>query len=223
MGLGGRRMGEVKTTAQPETEWVFATRNAHKVAELDAMFHSVFGIHVVGLDHFEELPEIVEDRDSFEGNAIKKAETIAAILGLPVVADDSGLCVDFLKGAPGVYSARYAGPEATDQANNEKLLQALKGVPQEKRGARFVCVLALAIPGKDTKTFRGECRGRIAEEPRGKHGFGYDPLFFLPEQGCTMGELPAEMKNRISHRSRAVQQLRDLLKDSLSAEGTTGR
>lgn len=215
-------MGEVKTTAQPETEWVFATRNAHKVKELDAIFHSVLGIHVVGLDHFDGLPEIVEDRDTFEGNASKKAETIAAILGLPVAADDSGLCVDFLKGAPGVYSARYAGPGATDQKNNEKLLQALKGVPEEQRGADFVCVLALAIPGQDTRIVRGECRGRIAEEPRGKYGFGYDPLFFLPEQGCTMGELPPEMKNRISHRSQATKRLLHLVKDQLAMGWTTG-
>ena len=149
-----------------ETEWVFATRNAHKVKELDAMFHSALGIHVVGLDHFEGLPEIVEDQDTFEGNAIKKAETIAAILGLPVAADDSGLCVDYLKGAPCVHSARYAGPGATDQANNEKLLQALNGVPKEQGGR----LSSACSPWRSRKGHADGTRGVQRSHHRGTPG-----------------------------------------------------
>ncbi|MDA8352536.1 MAG: XTP/dITP diphosphatase [Firmicutes bacterium] len=195
------------------TELVFATRNRHKVEELDAMFSDALGIRVVGLDGFGDLPEIVEDRDTFEGNAAKKAENIAAILQRPVAADDSGLEVEVLKGAPGVYSARYSGPGATDARNNEKLLKELTGVPEEKRDAAFVCVLALAFPGEETRIVRGECHGRIAMQPRGEHGFGYDPLFLLPKRGCTMAELPAEVKNRISHRSAATKKMIQLLKE----------
>lgn len=198
----------------PGTELVFATGNAHKVEELDGMFRSTLGIRVLGLDGFTGLPEILEDRDTFEGNAAKKAETIAEALGRPVAADDSGLSVDFLNGDPGVHSARYSGPGATDEKNNDKLLQALTGVPVEKRGASFVCVLAFAVPGKETRFLRGVCPGRIADQPRGDHGFGYDPLFFLPERGCTMAELPPKEKNRISHRARATEQLIRLLEET---------
>ena len=159
------------------------------------------------------MPEVVEDGDTFEANAMKKAEVTSRILNCPVVADDSGLVVDALDGAPGVYSARYAGPEANDAANNRKLLQALKDVPVEKRGAMFVCVMALAVPGAETRTVRGTCSGWITQQPRGENGFGYDPLFYLPERGCTMGELSPSEKNRISHRAQATQLLLGLLKE----------
>lgn len=208
-------MAERKTPA-PGTDLVFATGNAHKVEEMDAMFRSALGIRVVGLDGFAGLPKVVEDCDTFEGNAAKKAKTIARVLGRPVIADDSGLCVDFLKRAPGVHSARYSGPGATDEKNNEKLLQALKGVPVEKRGASFVCVLAFADPGKEVRLLRGECPGQITDQPQGDHGFGYDPLFFLPERGCTMAQLSPEEKNRISHRAQATEQLIRWLKETYS-------
>ncbi|MFC4078431.1 XTP/dITP diphosphatase [Salinithrix halophila] len=195
----------------PWTELVFATRNHHKVEELNALLHGSLGVSVVGLNGIEGLPEIVEDRDSFEGNAIKKAETIAKVLDRPVAADDSGLAVNALGGAPGVYSARYAGENATDASNNEKLLNALKGIPEEERGASFVCVLALAVPGEETQVVRGEVPGRIVDAPQGTNGFGYDPLFCLPELGCTVAELTSEEKNRISHRARAAETLINLL------------
>ena len=135
------------------------------------------------MDRFSDVPEVVEDGDTFEANAVKKAETISRALNRPVVADDSGLVVPSLGGAPGVRSARYAGPEADDRANNEKLLKALEGKAGEEREAYFVCVLALKIPGEEPRLVRGECRGRIAHEPKGDQGFGYDPLFFSRNTG----------------------------------------
>lgn len=177
------------------------------------------GLPVVGLDRFSKVPEVVEDGDTFEANAIKKAETVSRALNRPVVADDSGLVVPFLGGAPGVRSARYAGPEADDEANNAKLLSALEGVTGKGREASFVCVMALKIPGEKPRLVRGECHGRIASEPKGAYGFGYDPLFFLPEYGKTMGELPPDLKNRISHRARAFQQMLRLLREIYRFEG----
>jgi len=175
------------------------------------------------LDRFSDVPEVVEDGDTFEANAVKKAETVSRALDRPVVADDSGLVVPSLNGAPGVQSARYAGPSADDGANNEKLLRALDGMTGKDREAAFVCVLALKIPGEEPRLVRGECRGSIALEPKGSHGFGYDPLFFLPEYGKTMGEISPELKNRISHRAKAFQKLLQLLKEIYRFEGPFSR
>ena len=186
---------------------------------MNALFERELGLSVVGLDRFSDVPEVVEDGETFEANAIKKAETVSRALNRPVVADDSGLVVPFLNGAPGVRSARYAGPGASDRENNEKLLAALEGATGKEREAAFVCVLALKIPGEEPRLVRGECRGRIAFAPKGDHGFGYDPLFFLPEYGKTMGEISPELKNRISHRAKAFQQLLKLLKELYSFEG----
>ena len=155
--------------------------------------------------------EVVEDGDSFEANAIKKAREAAELAGCDVLADDSGLCVDALDGAPGIYSARYAGEDATDEQNNEKLLRALQGV--QDRSARFVSVVALVSGGKVT-TARGEVSGVIAETPSGDHGFGYDPLFFVPELGQTFAEIPAELKYSLSHRARAFEALQKKLAGS---------
>ncbi|OYD08297.1 XTP/dITP diphosphatase [Paludifilum halophilum] len=199
--------------AWPWTDLVIATRNDHKVAELDTLLSGELGLRVLGLKGMEGIPEIVEDRDTFEGNAVKKAETVAGVLNRPVVADDSGLAVDALNGDPGVYSARFAGPGATDAQNNAKLLQALQGVPESRRNASFICVIALAVPGEETRVVRGECTGRIAVSPRGEHGFGYDPLFFLPDRGVTMAEAGPEVKRRISHRARASVKLLQLLRE----------
>jgi XTP/dITP diphosphohydrolase len=198
-------MAERKPEAWQWNELIFATGNPHKVDELNAMVQPALGLRVVGLSAFSGLPAIAEDQPTFAGNAIKKAETIAHHLGRPVAADDSGLVVDALQGAPGVHSARYAGADATDEENNRKLLSELNGVPPNERGATFVCVLALAVPGETTWVVRGECRGRIAEEPRGAYGFGYDPLFWLPDRRRAMAELPPEEKNQISHRAQAVR------------------
>ncbi|MDR6226467.1 XTP/dITP diphosphatase [Desmospora profundinema] len=206
-------MAETKKETWQWSELVIATGNRHKVEELNAMVYSSLGIRVVGLSAFSGLPAIVEDRDTFEGNAVKKAETIAHHLQRPVAADDSGLAVKALQGAPGVRSARYAGEHATDAENNAKLLSELEGIPPQERGAAFVCALALAVPGEPTRIVRGECPGYIAEESKGEHGFGYDPLFWLPDRNQTMAQLARSEKNRISHRARAVEKLIISLKD----------
>jgi XTP/dITP diphosphohydrolase len=160
------------------------------------------------LNDFPNLPEIIEDGASFLENALKKARTISHHLNLPVLADDSGLVVDYLKGAPGIYSARFSGPSATDQKNNEKLLTLLEGVPEEKRRACFVCVLVFYAPSDQWIQTEGTCEGRIALAPEGDQGFGYDPVFYLPEFGKTMAQLPLETKNRISHRARALAKMK---------------
>lgn len=192
---------------------VLATRNKGKVKEFNKLFAQL-GWEGISLDEFEGVPEVVEDGDTFEANAAKKAREISTYLGMPAVGDDSGLEVDALGGRPGVYSARYAGEEATDEANWRKLLGELADVPAEKRTARFRCVLALAEPGRDPIIAAGFCEGVIAEEPRGTNGFGYDPVFYLPQQGKSMAELSPEEKNQISHRAMAMQNLLSALKAS---------
>ncbi len=155
---------------------------------------------------FADLPDIEEDADSFAGNAIKKAQTLCDVTGLMALADDSGLCVNALDGAPGLYSARYAGEGCSYQDNNTKLLAALEGVTD--RSARFVCVVAIARPGKPPVTFEGSCDGQITTTPGGGNGFGYDPLFLVPESGRTFARMTADEKDRISHRARAFAQAR---------------
>ena len=171
------------------------------------------------LADYPDLPEVEEDAPTFLGNARKKASETAVALNRWVVADDSGLAVDALGGAPGVFSARYAGTHGDDEANNRKLLVDLAGVPDERRGAAFVCALAVSDP---TGAIQGEvearCRGRIIDEPRGDAGFGYDPLFLIPEYHRTFAELGEIVKHQLSHRSRAFQHLRPLLR-RLCAEG----
>ncbi len=205
--------------------WVVATRNRGKSQEFAAMFAKL-GIRIRDLNDYSGLPDIVEDGESFAENAEKKAAAIAKILRLPVLADDSGLCVDALAGAPGVFSARYAGEPSDDQANNRKLLHGLAKEPpirlQTERGeafvslsgAEFVCVLALHDPENEETLFaQGAVRGHILPQPRGEGGFGYDPLFYLPQFGQTMAEISAEQKNRISHRGQALQALLKKLAD----------
>jgi XTP/dITP diphosphohydrolase len=161
------------------------------------------------LDEWPDLPEVVEDTGTFAGNARKKASETAQAVGFWVVADDSGLAVDALGGAPGVDSALYAGTHGDDEANNRLLLANLADVPDDRRGAAFVCTLALADPsGTIRLEAEGKCRGRIIREPRGEHGFGYDPLFFIPEYHRTFGELSPLVKAQLSHRSRAFAHLR---------------
>jgi len=188
------------------TELVVATRNAGKLREIRHLLAGE-GIAVLGLEAFPDLPEVVEDGDSFAANARKKAETIAQLTGRPCLADDSGLVVDALHGAPGVNSARYAGVQGDDAANNARLLQALAEVPDSQRQAAFCCVMALCRPGKETTLFEGRVTGRILPAPRGDGGFGYDPLFLV--DGCerTMAELPLTEKNRLSHRGQALRQV----------------
>jgi len=180
---------------------VIATRNAHKLEEIRAIFNFQ-GLELSSALDFPTIPDTVEDRDTFEGNAIKKARELCAATGLPCIADDSGLEVDALGGSPGVYSARYAGEPCDDAANNQKLLRELTG--KESRRARFVTALALCRPGKEPVTVKGTCEGVIVETPRGTSGFGYDPLFVPDGYNESFAELPASTKNKISHRANAL-------------------
>lgn len=193
----------------PITELVLASHNAGKLKELQAMLGEHVRVRSVG--EFSDV-EPEETGLSFVENAILKARHAARVSGLPALADDSGLAVDALGGAPGIYSARYAGGK-DDAANNAKLLTALQEVPDAARGAQFVCALALVRHADDPLPIlcEGLWRGRILHQARGEHGFGYDPLFWVPETGCSSAELPAEQKNRISHRARAMSLLKQRL------------
>ncbi|MDP6042629.1 MAG: XTP/dITP diphosphatase, partial [Candidatus Latescibacteria bacterium] len=162
-------------------------------------------VQVQTLDAFPNAPDVIEDGDTFEANAVKKAREIARHTGLPALADDSGLVVDALNGAPGVYSARFAGEDATDADNNAKLTDQLKEVPQNQRTARFCCAMALAAPNGKIQTAQATWEGRILSKPQGDNGFGYDPLFFVPTHNCTSAELPSEEKNHLSHRGQALR------------------
>ncbi|MBO9610100.1 MAG: XTP/dITP diphosphatase [Paenibacillaceae bacterium] len=191
---------------------LIATRNKGKAREFAAMFAEL-GKEVRSLHDYPDMPEVAETGETFAANAYLKASAIARIAGVPVLADDSGLCVDALGGAPGVYSARYAGEHAADADNNAKLLRELAAIGAGDAAgrlspARFVCALALVDPVSGrTVAAEGECAGWIVSEPRGEGGFGYDPLFCVPAYGKTMAELPAETKQRISHRAQALERL----------------
>ncbi|EPR32420.1 Nucleoside-triphosphatase rdgB [Alkalidesulfovibrio alkalitolerans DSM 16529] len=187
-------------------EIVLATRNQGKITELAELLKGT-GLAVLGLDAFPGAPEVEETGETFEDNALLKARAIAAFTGITAVADDSGLAVDALSGAPGVRSARYAGEDATDATNNARLLRELSGVPLEKRTARFVCVMAAVSPSGDEVVVRGEWEGRVADQARGEGGFGYDPLFVDPVDGRHAAELPRDEKNRRSHRGAAMRAL----------------
>ncbi|PSL44017.1 XTP/dITP diphosphohydrolase [Salsuginibacillus halophilus] len=184
---------------------LIATNNEGKAAEFREMLQD--RAEVLTLKDVPAAPEAEETGATFQENAAIKAEAAAQALNMPVIADDSGLEVDALDGAPGVYSARFAGPQKDDRANNDLLLEKLQGLPQKERTARFVCVLAVARPEKETLTVKGTIEGVIAMEPQGTNGFGYDPLMYLPELGCTMAELSSVEKNAQSHRHEALKQL----------------
>jgi XTP/dITP diphosphohydrolase len=185
---------------------VVATKNKGKAKEFEQLF-SRYGIEVKTLLDFPAIPDIEETGETFEENAMIKAETVAKLINEYVVADDSGLAVDALDGRPGIYSARYAGPGKDDEANIDKVLKELEGVRQEKRTARFYCALALAGPGVATITVSGTCEGMILYERKGSGGFGYDPIFYVPSENRSMAELSPERKNKISHRAEAMKQL----------------
>ncbi|OGW46006.1 MAG: non-canonical purine NTP pyrophosphatase, RdgB/HAM1 family [Nitrospirae bacterium GWC2_57_9] len=193
-------------------EIVLATGNKKKIEEIKRITADL-PITILSLSDYPNCPETVEDKDTFEGNATKKAVEVCQCTGKAALADDSGLEVDALKGAPGVYSARYAGEGANDVKNNEKLLQELKNIPQDKRTAQFVCCMALALPGGDVKTFFGFAKGRIGLEPKGKTGFGYDPVFTPDGFDRTFAEMSGEEKDRLSHRGKALEKLRNFLHD----------
>ncbi|MGY3749543.1 ribonuclease PH [Vagococcus acidifermentans] len=205
---------------QPRTagkELLIATKNPGKAKEFEAIF-AAEGYTVKTLLDYPEIAEVEETGTTFEENARLKAETIANQLHQLVLADDSGLQVDALDGDPGVFSARYAGEPKNDAANNAKLLHELTGVPMDKRTARFHCTLALAYPGKDSLIATGELAGLISGIPRGDGGFGYDPLFYLPDEDKTVAEISPVLKNKISHRAKAIQQLSQELKQWLEDE-----
>lgn len=186
---------------------VIATNNQGKVREIKAILGGFYD-EILSLKDVGVILEVVEDGDTFEVNAIKKAKQAYEITGCDTLADDSGLCVKALGGAPGVYSARYAGENASDKENNNKLLWEMRGV--KDRRAKFVCVVAF-VSGGEVITARGEVEGKITHSPGGEGGFGYDPLFFSEEFGQTFAELPEGIKNGISHRSRALAELKRLL------------
>ncbi len=188
---------------------LIATTNLGKAKEIKAelLAAGVGELELLTLRDFPAIPDVVEDQPTFGGNAMKKARHYAAHSNMLTLADDSGLCVDALNGAPGIYSARYAGQPCDDDANNRKLLAALQDVPAEKRGAQFVCALALALPNRPLVVLSDYVIGGIGYAPRGDNGFGYDPLFVLPERRLTTAELSLEEKSQISHRGKAVRRL----------------
>lgn len=190
---------------------IIASNNAHKLTEMKAIlapfFDDVQSMREAGIEH-----ETVEDGETFMENAVKKARELADISGCCAIADDSGLCVDALGGAPGVYSARYSGVHGDDKANNRKLLKELEGT--NDRGAHYTCAIALVWPDGRLLTAEDYLYGEIAHDERGSNGFGYDPLFLLPEQGLRTAEISPEEKNRISHRGKALRQLVEKLKSS---------
>jgi len=196
-----------QTDAPLPTPLLLATGNPDKGVEMARLLAGL-PLTIKTRADFPDLPEVVEDADTFTGNAIKKAAELSAATGLLALGDDSGLCVDALDGAPGVYSARYAGEGANYADNNAKLVEALKNVPEDRRGARFVCVVAIVGPGIEAVTFEGTCEGVITTATEGCAGFGYDPIFLIPENGRTFGQMTADEKARISHRARAFAQAR---------------
>ncbi|KAB7708592.1 XTP/dITP diphosphatase [Bacillus aerolatus] len=196
---------------------IIATKNKGKAKEFTSLFAD-YGIEVKTLLDYPLFEDVEETGETFEENAVLKAETISAQTGQLVIADDSGLMIDALDGRPGVYSARYAGEEKDDKANIEKVLHELKGTPADERTARFYCALAIARPGKETVTVSGVCEGIITEEKQGTNGFGYDPIFWVEQFGKTMAELQPDEKNSISHRGQAIKKLDNMLPDLIGGE-----
>jgi XTP/dITP diphosphohydrolase len=187
-------------------QWlVLATRNPGKTKEIRELLAG-YPVDIKNLDDFGPIPEVEEDGATFEENAYKKASFTARVLGIPAMADDSGLEVHALNGEPGIYSARYAGPGATDDQNNSKLLERMKG--QKDRSATFVCLISIAVPCGVALTYEGRCEGVIATAPQGSGGFGYDPLFYYPPLEASFAQLSPDEKNRISHRGRALSEVR---------------
>jgi XTP/dITP diphosphohydrolase len=187
---------------------VIATRNKGKKSEISDLLKG-FPVDIKGLDDFGPIPHIEEDGDTFDENAYKKASFTARILGFPALADDSGLLVEALGGAPGVLSARYAGENATDEQRCQKLLQEMEG--KTNRKAAFECVISIAVPTGPALTYEARCEGLIAEQPSGSNGFGYDPVFYYPPLNKTFGELTIEEKSRVSHRGKALGEFKDEL------------
>ncbi|MCD7032853.1 XTP/dITP diphosphatase [Metabacillus sp. GX 13764] len=191
-------------------ELIVATKNPGKAKEFRDMLEPR-GFQVSSLLDLDLMEEIEETGQSFEENAVLKAEAISHRFGKPVIADDSGLSIDALGGEPGIYSARFAGPERSDEKNLIKVLELMKDVEWDNRTARFRCALAIAAPGRETMTVEGSVEGYIAEKPEGTEGFGYDPIFYVKDKGASMAQLTKEEKNKISHRAMALKKLDELL------------
>lgn len=189
---------------------VIATGNKDKVREINEILKGTefdaVSMKEIGID-----PEIIEDADSFEGNALIKAKTVHELTKEYVMADDSGLCIDALDGAPGIYSARFCGEDSTYEEKFKKIFEMLKDVPEEKRTAQFVCAIAVVRPDGSSFTVRGECHGVLHEKPMGEGGFGYDPIFYVPEFGMTTAQMTKDQKNSISHRGKALRAMVDKL------------
>lgn len=196
------------------TKIIFATKNKGKIKEINAIM-SDMNIEVISMEEAGINVDVVEDGETFQENAIKKAREIMEISGFITMADDSGLEIDYLDKAPGVYSARYMGEDTPYDIKNSKILDIMKDVPEEKRTARFVSVIATAIPGGKIITTKGTIEGIIGHEIKGENGFGYDPIFFVPEYGMTTAEMAPEQKNSISHRGKALRLMKDELKKEL--------
>ena len=200
-----------------ERKIIFATGNQDKMKEIRMILENL-GIPVSSMKEAGIDVGIVEDGTTFEENAMIKAEAIAKLTDAIVLADDSGLEIDYLNKEPGIYSARYAGTDTSYEIKNNLLLQRLEGVPDEKRTARFVCAIAAVFPDGSKETVRGTIEGRIGYEIAGEHGFGYDPIFYLPEYGCTTAELEPEKKNELSHRGKALRLMREIIEQKMQQE-----
>lgn len=202
----------IKTSMSAQLEnLVLATRNKGKIVEMTNLLQGS-GVRIQSLNDFAEIPEVVEDGNTFEDNALKKARFVASALGITALADDSGLCVDALSGRPGVLSARYSGPDSDDTHRYLKVLDEMTNIEDPFRTARFVCVLAMVRPNGEEKVFQGICEGKILKEPRGNGGFGYDPIFYFEEFGMSFGEMDLETKNLVSHRGKALRLFGDFVK-----------
>ena len=200
-----------------ERKIIFATGNQDKMKEIQMILEDL-GIVVSSMKEAGIDVDIVEDGTTFEENAMIKAEAIAKLTDAIVLADDSGLEIDYLNKELGIYSARYAGTDTSYEIKNNLLLQRLEGVPDEKRTARFVCAIAAVFPDGSKETVRGTIEGRIGYEIAGEHGFGYDPIFYLPEYGCTTAELDPEKKNELSHRGKALRLMRGIIEQKMQQE-----
>lgn len=188
---------------------IFATKNKDKIKEINAILGEKF--KVISIEDADIDIEVIEDGLTFEENAIKKAREVSKMTDKIVLADDSGLEVDFLNKEPGVYSARFAGINTSYKVKNNIIIDKLKGIKEEERSARFVCVIAAAFPNGKIEITKGVIEGRIAHEPKGENGFGYDPIFFVPEYNMTTGEMSSDIKNKISHRGKALEAMKEKL------------
>ena len=196
---------------------IFATTNENKMKEIREIL-SDFPVEIFSLKEAGIKADIDENGSSFEENAAIKAEAIEKMTGAIVLADDSGLEIDYLNGEPGIYSARFMGEETSYQVKNAHLIERLKGVPDEQRTARFVCCVAAAFPDRETAVVRGTIEGRIGYKEEGENGFGYDPIFCVPEYGCTTASMSSEAKNAISHRGKALQLIKPVIGAYLNAK-----